>query len=97
MKKLYLITLFLFISIIAFPQSNTKKEKIKYLLEVTKMGKQAGNEKIDYLLANLKQKYKNNADEKFWETFRKSINVDDLINLMVVIYDKYYTEDDIDQ
>ena len=61
------------------------------------MGKQAGIRKLDYLLRNLKLNYKNNVDEKFWDTFRNSINVDDLVNLWVEIYDKYYTEEDIDK
>ena len=36
-------------------------------------------------------------DEKFWDDFAKEIKAEDLVNLIIPIYDKYYTEDDIDQ
>ena len=61
------------------------------------MGKQSGNKRIDYVMSNLKQKYNNFVNENFWISFRDSINVNELIDTRVMIYDKYYTVDDIDQ
>ena len=36
-------------------------------------------------------------DNQVWDEFSKELNVDDLIDLTVPIYEKYYTENEIEQ
>lgn len=37
------------------------------------------------------------VNQEFWDDFRKEINANDIQNIILPIYDKYYTEYDIDQ
>jgi hypothetical protein len=97
MKKIIIAFLICGLSISAFSQTtnNSKIEKIKNLLEMTgsgKLGVQVANNMI-----SVYQKSYNMVDKKFWDDFIKEIKAEDLVNLIIPIYDKYYTEDDIDQ
>ena len=37
------------------------------------------------------------VDQKIWDELANEIKAEDLIALMIPIYDKYYTEEDVDQ
>ncbi len=37
------------------------------------------------------------VDPQFWDDFMKEIKPDDLVNLVIPIYDKYFTDEDIQQ
>ncbi len=92
------IIIFVFISCyscIGFSQTIPKTEKIKTLLEVTGSGK-IGMQVVTQMIAAFKENYSNISDE-FWNEFAKEIKPDDLVNLIIPVYEKYYTEDDIDQ
>ncbi len=68
--------------------------KIRQLLALTgaaKMGQQA----MDQMLAAMKPSFPK-VPEAFWDMFRSKSNGDDLISLIVPIYAKYYTPQDID-
>ena len=97
MKKIIIAFLICGLSISAFSQTtnNSKIEKIKNLLEMTGSGK-LGVQVASNMMAAFQKSY-TTVDEKCWDDFAKEIKAEDLVNLIIPIYDKYYTEDDIDQ
>ncbi len=95
MKKTLLITSFVLVSFLANAQDNSKREKIKHLLELTGSGK-LGMQVMDQMMSSFKNSY-STVKQEFWDNFRKEINANDIENLILPVYDKYYTETDIDQ
>lgn len=97
MKKLIFTLLICGISLTTFSQttSSSKIDKIKKLMELSGSGK-LGVQVVNNMIAVFKQTY-TNVDQKFWDEFSKEIKAEDLVSLIVPIYDKYYTENDIDQ
>lgn len=95
MKRiLTLITLVVF-ALHVSAQTNTKREKIKTLLELSgssKLGVQVAKTMIDAFKKNY-----TDVRAEFWEEVAKEISADDLIKLVIPIYEKYYSEEDIDQ
>ncbi|WP_418263061.1 DUF2059 domain-containing protein [Flavobacterium faecale] len=93
MIKIYTV-LFLFLFTIGFSQtSKTKTAAIKELLELTgsaKMGVQLGQT----ILANFK-KSQPNVPEEFWNEAQKEFNAENLIELLIPIYESNYTESEI--
>jgi hypothetical protein len=47
------------------------------------------------MVNNFKKNYSQVTD-KFWDDFMKEVKADDLVNLIVPIYDKHFTEPEID-
>lgn len=93
MKKSLLI---LGITILSFSaNAQSKNEKIKQLLELTGSGK-LGIQMMDQMIGSFKNSY-SAVNQEFWEDFKKEINPGDIENMILPIYDKYYTETDIDQ
>ncbi len=95
MKKQIITLLLCSLSFAMFAQSSTKTDKIKKMLELTGSGK-LGTQVAKNMIASFKQSY-TKVDQAFWDDFEREIKAEDLINLMLPIYDKYYTEEDIDQ
>lgn len=71
-----------------------KRKEIERLLELIGMSK-IMEEMLDQMLTNLKNKENLGIPEEFWTRFRKSADIRELINLMVPIYDKHYTMEDL--
>lgn len=95
MKKSLLILSFCVLSLSANAQDNSKNEKIKHLLELSgssKMGIQVMNQMMESF-----QKSFSNVPQEFWEESKKEMKAEDITNLVIPIYDKYYTESDVDQ
>lgn len=95
MKKPLLILSFALLSFTTNAQNTTKTEKIKQLLELSGSGKM-GIQVMDQMMSSFKSSY-SVVKQEFWEEFKKEINPDDIENMILPIYDKYYTEADIDQ
>lgn len=95
MKNYILILLFSSFLFSAAAQTPAKTEKIKTLLDVTGSGK-LGVQMATQMIDMFKENY-SNVDQKFWDGFIKEIKAEDLINLIIPIYDKYYTEEDLDK
>lgn len=92
MKKI-LLSFFLLFGILGFSQ--TKQTKIKELLTMSGQAN-IGIQVLNQFVGQFKTAYPN-VPEKFWEDFLKEVNAEDLINAIVPVYDKYYTENDIDE
>jgi hypothetical protein len=95
MKRISIILLLCVLATIGFGQTNAKIENIKKLLELTGAGKM-GVQAAESMLNSFKTSYKE-VPEEFWIDFKKELNPEALVNLMIPIYDKYYTDDDIKQ
>lgn len=90
MKKTLLIFALLIFSI-SFAQ--TKNDKIKELMVLTGAG-DMGADFAKQLITQYKTAY-SHVPEKFWTDFSSEIKASDLENLVIPIYDKYYSEQDI--
>lgn len=90
------ITFFTFTLSIGFAQpSESKMKKIYEYLEETgslKMGVQIAQQ----MISSYKDAY-TNVPEKFWDEFIDEIDVEGMSKIIIPIYDKYFTEEDIDQ
>ncbi len=95
--KVFLISAFLFCILTeGFAQSSESKEKKIYeYLEVTGASKMSV-QITQQMILSFKDSY-SNVEEKFWDEFLKEIDVDGMTKIIVPIYDKYFTEEDIDQ
>jgi len=95
MKKFLLIAIIYLLPTAIFSQALSKKEKIQNLMELSGSGK-LGVQVVTSMITSMQKLYPD-IPQKFWDDFAKEIKPDDLINLIVPVYDKYYTEEDIDQ
>ncbi len=95
MKKSFLILSFCVLSLSANAQSTSKIQKINQLLELTGSGKMA-IQMMDQIMGSLKTTH-SKTSEDFLKEFKKEVKAEDLTNMIIPIYDKHYTESDIDQ
>ena len=93
-KRLFVGLLFAF-SLIATPAYSepASPESIRKLMESTGAG-EVGVQVINQMLPAMKQLVPN-APEEFWQDFMAEINADEMIDLVIPIYQKYLTEEDI--
>lgn len=93
MKK-QITTLFLIgFTLLGFSQDSSKTASIKTLLEVTGSGK-LGVQVVQNMLASYKQSLPN-VPQDFWDNLIKELKPEVLIEMIIPIYDKYYTADEI--
>jgi hypothetical protein len=93
MRTIILILLIAFSGSV-FSQSEAKTKKIKTLLELTGSG-DLGVRVMQSMVNNFKKNY-SEVNDKFWDDFMKEVKAEDLVNLIVPIYDKHFTEAEID-
>ncbi|CAN5534983.1 DUF2059 domain-containing protein [soil metagenome] len=95
MKKNSLLLLSFLVMTVAFSQATIKTDNIKKLLELTGSGN-LGVQVAGNMITSFKQTYPDVPDE-FWDNFKKELNADAIIDLVTPIYEKYYTETEIQQ
>ena len=95
MKKSLLILSFCVLSLSANAQTTSKSQKINQLLELTGSRK-VGIQVMNQMMNSFKSSY-SKVNEQFWEDFKNEVKAEDLEKMIIPIYDKYYTESDIDQ
>ena len=95
MKKITSAFLFLFLFQSAFSQYNSKELHIKELLELTGSGKM-GAQIAQQMLSSFQHEFKS-VPAEFWEKLKGEINAEDLNNLVIPVYAKYYSEEEIIQ
>ncbi|MEP7230363.1 MAG: DUF2059 domain-containing protein [Ginsengibacter sp.] len=93
MKKYLILVLICVSGTTGFSQSSSKIENIKKLLDLTGSGKM-GAQVAQTMISSFQESYSNVPNE-YWESVKKEINADDIVALVIPIYDKYYTEEDI--
>lgn len=74
-------------------QEAEKINNIKKLLDITG-SKNLSQQIITQLLATLKTEYPE-VPQKFWQTFVAELKPDDMINELIPIYGKYFTNEEI--
>jgi len=101
MPKSFFSLLLLLSSFSLFAQSNTaakvetaKITNIRKLLTLTGSGK-LGVQVMQNMISNFKTKF-TAVDPSFWDDFMKEVKPDDLVNLIVPVYDRNFTEEEID-
>lgn len=97
MKKNLITILLIVFSVFTYSQNqvNTKNEKIKSLMTLTGSGN-LGVSMIDTMIESFKKTMPEVPNE-FWIEFRKEVNAEEIVNLMIPIYDKYFTEKEVDE
>jgi hypothetical protein len=70
-----------------------KRAEIRRLIELTGAAKESVDV-IRQMIAPIRASFPN-VPEQFWDDFLKQVNADDLIDLVVPVYDKYYSLQDI--
>ncbi len=93
MKKYLILVLLCAGGAVGFSQSSSKIENIKKLLDLTGSGKM-GAQVAQTMISSFQESY-SNVPTEYWESVKKEINADDIVALVIPIYDKYYTEEDI--
>lgn len=93
MKKLLSLLLFVLAIQVGHAQESQLREDIRELLELTGSSK-LGIQVMSQMIGSFQNIYPD-VPQEFWEEFMKEIKEDDLTNLMIPIYEKYYTNEEI--
>jgi hypothetical protein len=94
MRNLSILVILLCFSVSGFSQTSTKETKIRQLMELTGSGN-LGVQATKNLFAMYKKNY-TQVDTSFWDEIEKEVSADGLVNLVVPIYDKHFSEQEID-
>jgi|WetSurMetagenome_2_1015567.scaffolds.fasta_scaffold386444_2 uncharacterized protein len=95
MKFIYTMLVICEFTLSAYTQTSIKDEKIRQMLDLTGSGK-LGAQIAQNVISSFREKY-TYVDQNFWNELEKEIKPGDLINSVIPIYAKYYTEEDINQ
>ncbi|MDZ8068856.1 MAG: DUF2059 domain-containing protein [Nostoc sp. DedQUE08] len=76
-------------------QEIEKNNNIKKLLEITG-AKNVSRQILTQLLNDFKSEYPQ-VPQKFWNTFAAELKIDDIVNEIIPIYNKYFTNEEIKQ
>lgn len=92
-----LLTTLLFVALlpVASAQDDVKIKHIHQLMDVMGTGK-LGVQAMSNMLDVFKKQYPQ-VDPQFWEDFKKEVTPEDLVNMVVPIYAKYFNDNDIQQ
>lgn len=95
MKYFLTILTILFVTTGAMAQQKTKKENIRELLTIM------GSEKQAKLMINMMidtyRKTASTVSDEFWDELVKELKTDELVDMVVPIYEKYYSDEEIVQ
>ncbi|MEO8795701.1 MAG: DUF2059 domain-containing protein [Daejeonella sp.] len=95
MKKLFFLILLTGFCSNSFSQTSSKADNIRKILESTGVADQG-----IIAMQNMFQSYKTSMPDvptEFWDNVSKEFTANSLIELIVPIYEKYYSEEDIRQ
>ena len=93
MKKKFFSTLLFIILSSSLTFGQSKEENVRTLMiktGVTDMMKQVMNQMIDLQKQNNRE-----VPDEFWDSFMAELDTDELLNMMIPIYSKHYTDEDI--
>lgn len=95
MKSILFTLLFCCFGLLCHSQDSLKKERIRELISLWGTEK-AAMQRVELMTAAI-EKANNNKPDPIWNEVVKEIKGEDLVELIIPIYNKYYTEDDINQ
>ena len=93
MKKFVLIFVLFIAANYAYSQTPAKKENIKILLDLSGSGKM-GIQVMENMFASYKKAFPS-VPADVWSEVMKEVNADSLISLIVPIYQKHFTDEDV--
>jgi uncharacterized protein len=93
MRKMILVFILLFSLQKTFAQTPANNEHVKKLLELTGSGK-IGVQIIQTMISSYKKEMPT-VPAEYWDNFMKEVNADTLIDMIVPVYKKYYSDEDI--
>ena len=93
MKKLILVLLVFAITGSAFSQADSTKHHARELLEVTGSGN-LGLQMMQNIFSSFKNQFPR-VPVEFWDELSKEITGKELIELVIPIYSKYYTDEEL--
>lgn len=73
--------------------SEEKEKLIRELIEVSKMTRM-GKQVMDRMFQMMKQQHPD-IPEKYWTQVREDLDMDELVEKLIPIFDKYYTKSDL--
>lgn len=79
----------------AHAQESQKQKDIRKLLQITGSG-ELGTQVMNQMIGSMK-KAMPNVPDKFWNDFMKEVHTSELVDLIVPIYDRNLTHDDVKQ
>ncbi|HXO18416.1 MAG TPA: DUF2059 domain-containing protein [Thermoanaerobaculia bacterium] len=79
----------------AAPAAGPRDQKVRELLRLTGAA-QMSLQMLDGMIAQMRTALPNVKPE-FWTRFRQSVDTEELVGIMVPIYEKYLTPSDVDQ
>ena len=94
MKKLLFLISLIVVSNAAFAQSH--ETNIRRLLEITGSAN-LGIQIVDALIPQFKTITNDKVPEEFWLKFREDIDEESLITKIIPLYQKYYTDEEIEE
>ncbi len=80
---------------VAGAEETAKQKDIRHLLQATGSG-EIGQQVMVQMMQSLKGAFPK-VPEKFWSDFMKEVHTDELLDLIVPVYDRNLTHDDIKQ
>jgi uncharacterized protein len=72
-------------------EGNTKEQDIHRLMEITGSAKMS-EQIMDQMMVAFED---NGADQGFWDSFRSEIDTAELVRMIIPIYDKHFTHEEI--
>lgn len=93
MKKVILILCLVSFAFNFKAQTAATKEHVKTLLELTGSGK-LGMQVMNNMMGTLKKSMPD-VPTKFWDEFMKGVNPETLVELVIPIYQKHYSDEEI--
>ena len=97
MKKFILTALFVLITTLSFSQeNNTYRSSLKKLMQISST-EETYKGALNQIISMFKQQ-QSNVPQEFWDEFAIEVNKDafnNLINIMLPIYQKHFTETDL--
>jgi uncharacterized protein len=93
MKKAFLLVSLSILIGHCFAQKSASKEHVKTLLEVTGSAK-VGLQVMSNMISTMKKSHPS-IPEKFWDDFLKEAKPEEMIDLMIPIYAKHFTDEDV--
>jgi hypothetical protein len=95
MKKILLIfvTIFLCASVTRAEIPKEKRQEIQKMLRLTGMEKLMNQMKVQ-MISSMKQQMPK-VQEEFWDKFEKKMDMSELVEKIIPLYDKYYTLEDL--
>jgi uncharacterized protein len=94
MRSSLLLIILLAAASSVFSQAQPANEKnIRKLMQLTGAG-ELGLQAVDNMIATFRKQH-DNIDDEFWTEMRKELRPETLVDLVVPIYAKYFTDDEI--